>query len=682
MIDDFQWADPASLDLVDHLSGALGTGRVIIVVAVRTHATDQADGLITALSSISRLPTHVRLTLRGLSADETRQVVAHEIGREPMEQSVKAIYERAEGNPFFIGELVRLVADDPDTSAEDLVRQRVPTAVGEVVRRRLSLLPEETISLLEAAAVVGRESEIGVLARVADRDLEACLDAAEPALAHHVLMEPPGSIGTFRFTHALVQDAVLATVSTRRRALLHRRAAEAIVEVSGDTEDTAEIIAAHLVEAVPLGGRRAAAEALERAATVAEGRFAYETALELLQRAVVLRGASGSMPSDLEAELLAICRLTEIRRRVHGYNGGVDDVPLDRARQLADRTGRHDLLVELLWAEWAAAKVGGDVAVADHLAAQFAELSTSADDPVVRRLGSGVHGIHLGQIGRAGEAAAQLDIALQVERDDDGRLGKPTIGEGRAEERDLFLYGYWALTHEVVGDLDDGPQRFADVAAAQPGPYYELAALNFDSYAGAIIGDVDRAARAGRRVIAADPGIDFPFFTGGSALNLAWALSEMGEVEEAVDLYDEWLPIMVGSGIRTGLPLYHAHHALVLLRAERLADAEAAARSVVAGGRGDGRASVGADRRDGPGRGAAGRRRGPRRGRRRPRGHDRPRHGGGRARAGAAGSSHRPPPRPRRADGRGPPFGRRRVLTRRPGRAPLSGLGGSALRGW
>ena len=351
--------------------------------------------------------------------------------------------------------------------SESRRRTTSPTAVG---TRRLSLLPEETISLLEAAAVVGRESEIGVLARVADRDLETCLDAAEPALAHHVLMEPPGSIGTFRFTHALVQDAVLATVSTRRRALLHRRAAEAIVEVSGDTEDTAEIIAAHLVEAVPLGGRRAAAEALERAATVAEGRFAYETALNLLQRAVVLRGASGSMPSDLAAELLAICRLTEIRRRVHGYNGGVDDVPLERARQLADRTGRHDLLVELLWAEWAAAKVGGDVAVADHLAAQFAELSTSADDSVVRRLGSGVHGIHLGQIGRAGEAAAQLDIALQVERDDDGRLGKPTIGEGRAEERDLFLYGYWALTHEVVGDLDDGPQRFAEVASAQPGP--------------------------------------------------------------------------------------------------------------------------------------------------------------------------------------------------------------------
>ena len=328
IIDDVQWADPASLGLIDHLAGTLSTGRTLIALAARTHATDQAGELITALSSISRLPTHVRLPLRGLSADETRQIVAHEIGREPQAEPVQAIHDRAEGNPFFIGELVRLVTDDPDTSADDLVRQRVPTAVGEVVRRRLSLLPDETISLLEAAAVIGREAEIGVLARVADRDLEACLDAAEPALAHHVLVEPPGSIGTFRFAHALVQDAVLATVSTRRHALLHRRAAEAIIEVSGDTDDTAEIIAAHLVEAVPLGGRREAADALERAASVAEGRYAYETALELLRRTVVLRGASGSTPADLEAELLAICRLTEMRRRVHGYNGGVDDVPL------------------------------------------------------------------------------------------------------------------------------------------------------------------------------------------------------------------------------------------------------------------------------------------------------------------------------------------------------------------
>ena len=576
LIDDLQWSDPASLDLVEHLAGSLSAAAVVIAVAVRPVEIDRDDGLIAALAAISRLPNHARISLRGLSADETRRVVAHEIGHEPLSQSVEAIHQRAEGNPFFIGELTRLVIEDPDTSADDLIKRRVPTAVGEVVRRRLGLLPAETNSLLEAAAVIGRDAELGVLARVADLDLEACLDAAQPALAHHVLVEPPGAIGTLRFAHALVQEAVLSAVPTRRRAQLHRAAAAAILALSGETEDTAEIIAHHLWEAVPLGGRREAAAALERAATVAEGRYAYESAVELLAQAVHLRGASGSEAEDLEAELLAICRLAEMRRRVYGYSGAVDDLPLERARQLAERTGRVDLLAELLWAEWAGAKVGGDSPVARKLAEHLHDLGRSTDDPIIRRLGLGVYGIYLAQVGRAAEGGALLDESLGVERDAEGRLGVPVFISEESRERDLFLYGYWCLTHEAIGDLEDGTARFDEIAVGGSGPYYSLAALNFDSYAGALTGDVQRAARSARRVLAADPDNDFPFFTGGSALNLAWALSEMGEIEEAVDLYEQYLPIMVSSGIRTGLPLYQANHALVLLRAGQMEAARAA----------------------------------------------------------------------------------------------------------
>jgi hypothetical protein len=152
----------------------------------------------------------------------------------------------------------------------------------------------------------------------------------------------------------LVREVVADDVSALRRARIHLAVADALDERSGVLDDAAEILAEHLWAAAPLGVGQRAAEALEHAAEVAVRRYAFESAEGLLARAAQLRRTAGSKASDIEAELVTSCRLLSIQRSVHGYASVARSPHLRRAKELARRGERVDILARLLWTEWAA----------------------------------------------------------------------------------------------------------------------------------------------------------------------------------------------------------------------------------------------------------------------------------------------------------------------------------------
>ncbi|MFB7294026.1 BTAD domain-containing putative transcriptional regulator, partial [Actinacidiphila glaucinigra] len=108
ILDDLQWADATSLQLLDHLAGRLPRGAAIIG-ALRDRAPTVSPGLSRVLAAASRRPGHRRFRLGPLGPADVAELVRHEAGQDPDEGVARAIYARTSGNPFFVRELSRLL---------------------------------------------------------------------------------------------------------------------------------------------------------------------------------------------------------------------------------------------------------------------------------------------------------------------------------------------------------------------------------------------------------------------------------------------------------------------------------------------------------------------------------------------------------------------------------------------
>lgn len=284
VLDDLQWADGPSLELLAHLARDAADARLLVVGAYRP------------AELAARLPG-TRLELRGLTSDE----VGAALPGVPPERAA-AVVARAEGNPFLVGELVRAWrAGMPDDA--------VPSAVRDVVRARLHRLPPGCRARLSEAAVLGREVDADLLGAVAGVPAGAALDDLAPAVADGLLERPAGRTG-LRFAHDLVREAVLVDADAGR---VHARAA-AVLADRADDPDVLPVLAAHALAAGPHGDRGAAVAWAVRAAELATERRAHEDAARFYDGAV--DAARGVLGPDARRPLL----LAAARARAGGHD--------------------------------------------------------------------------------------------------------------------------------------------------------------------------------------------------------------------------------------------------------------------------------------------------------------------------------------------------------------------------
>jgi DNA-binding SARP family transcriptional activator len=581
VLDDLQWADPASLQLLTFVAGQLVDRPVLLVCTVRELEVGRNDGVVEALAALSRAPGTRRIFLRGLSDRATAELVDVASGH-PVDAHVAAeIQERADGNPFFATELARLVvAERGGAGAAGAVSPGgdVPSSVRDVVRRRIALLPQETIAMLQVAAVIGRDVELDLLTAASGDAIDTVLDAIEPAVVHRLLAPVPERPATFRFSHALVREVVADDVSALRRARIHLSVADALESTAGDLDDAAEIIAEHLWAAAAIGVGQRAAEALERAATVAVRRYAFEAAEGMLERAVQLRRTAGTTPRDIEAEVVSTSRLLSIQRSVHGYASIADSPHLRRAKELAQRADRADIHARLLWAEWAAYDTRCDFDRSDAIAQQLHELGARGYEPLARITGLASLGISRWHRGHVGEASALLDDACRAAAD----AAVPTATLGLDLEVVLLPYPFARYLHVLTGDLDEvaGEAEFEALAAAAPDRYAVSLVQMFASAGAVTTGRPEWAERAARRGIDADPEGTFSFWGRGLHGYLAAALILQGRVDEGLSTIDAAIDRFIEAGGRTGVVVYKAARAEGLAAAGRIdaaVDAVAAA---------------------------------------------------------------------------------------------------------
>ncbi|MEU5727252.1 BREX system ATP-binding domain-containing protein [Micromonospora sp. NPDC047738] len=344
VIDDVHLADAASLRLLTHLAGGLSRLPILVLATMRAEPGDHDQPLREMLGALANERGVERVTLPPFSAADVRDYLRSG-AVEPDVAVVAALHERTGGNPFYLRELLRLLASEHPggwTNQEVIAESAVPESIRDVIGRRIARMPEETQALLRAAAVIGRDVDTVLLENAAGLDYERVLSLLEPAVASGLLVEVPDG-WNYRFAHSLVRDALYAELSRLQRARVHRRVGEAL-EGLHRAEDLATIglLAHHFAAAARIGASAKAVSYARRAAELAEAQLAYDEAVEFLTVALAALDPTGADAVSCRCELLV--QLGKARRLAGDVVGA--RVALNEAVALGTRLGDDSLVID------------------------------------------------------------------------------------------------------------------------------------------------------------------------------------------------------------------------------------------------------------------------------------------------------------------------------------------------
>lgn len=314
VLDDLQWAARPTLLLLRHVVRAPELSRVLILGSYRSTEAD-TNGFGEALGELRRERLVTQIRVDGLSEPETAELIRLRAGRPPTAALARALHAETEGNPFFIEEIVRHLADAGvrlDLADErELERAGLPEGVKEVIARRLSRLDTAAVEWLRVAAVIGRDFELSLLEQVLSTDEDEFLNALEAALAAGLVVEPARDPGRYLFSHALIRETLYDGMSVPRRARTHRRVGEAL-EARGDDADLAAL-ALHFTRAAEAQDAERAIEYGRRAGAQATEMLAHE--LAVAQYAQALEAQERFEPGNAARRLELLLALGEARVR-------------------------------------------------------------------------------------------------------------------------------------------------------------------------------------------------------------------------------------------------------------------------------------------------------------------------------------------------------------------------------
>jgi DNA-binding SARP family transcriptional activator/tetratricopeptide (TPR) repeat protein len=573
VLDDLHWADAASLALLEFLAADLTGARILVLATYRETDLARAPRLADTLGVLARLPGADRLALHGLGVEEVAGLIRAHAGAEPGPGLAEAVHRRTEGNPFFVTELLRL--GHPGRLAERLVGGPVPAGVRDVIRRRVARLPGDARALLDTAAVVGRDVDLRLVARLSGLQGDLGLAAAETAVAAGLLATVPGQAGSYRFTHALVRETLAGDLAPLHRARLHERVALALLEAYGQDAEHAGQVAEHLWASLPTGDLGWALAAQARAAEVAWAGLAYERAETLLERASgLLRSLpTAEAPSDVDLEVHI--RLGSLGSARYGYTPAVRQA-FERARALAERTDRPGDLLSALLGLSATAVVRGDLAAAGELTETALELSGQVlgPAPALGHLGVGIVAFYRGRLAAARQ---HFIMALDAWRGAGDAPPRGVLSGPPASARpEVMAPSYDALAACLMGDAAAATGRIqAAVAAAETSgePYAQAFVHSFHARLGVLEGDHARAREAATRAIGVAEEHGFPLLAAHAVIPLGWAQAGNGEPRGGLVAIESGLATLHGSGQRILTPYHRSLQAEVLLA---LGDAGAA----------------------------------------------------------------------------------------------------------
>jgi class 3 adenylate cyclase len=336
VLDDLHWADEPSLLLLRFAARELASSGLLILGTYRDVELGRHHPLARVLGEISGIEGSARLPLKGLGVGAVERYIEMTSGAPSPPGLAEAVQEQTAGNPFFVGEVVRLLASEGKLTAGARVAElQIPQGVREVVGRRLDRLSDETNAALGVAAVIGRDFDEQLVARVVKQSPAELMRAAREAIAERLVTELGD--GRYSFAHALVRDTLYEELSPPKRSALHQRTGLAIEEIcGGNVEERLGELAHHFLEAAPRGDLAKAIDYAQRAGAQDMEQLAYEDAVDVYGRALEVLDLMDEPDESLRCSLLLALGGAEAKSSRVADARDAFDLAVESARRLDD----------------------------------------------------------------------------------------------------------------------------------------------------------------------------------------------------------------------------------------------------------------------------------------------------------------------------------------------------------
>jgi DNA-binding CsgD family transcriptional regulator len=321
LMDDLQWADSATLQLLVHVARRSRGAPILFVGAYRAGEAAENSAFERAVIELSRQRLLVEAPLARLSEPDLRLLAGTQLDGTLPPEVVRRLSVQSEGNPFVAEELLRswretgtLVQHDGEWSLTDRDSAGFPSGILSSVRRRLSRLEPEVVDTLTGASIIGRSFEVTLLAAVMGEETvtveRRLLNAQQARLVREVLP------GTFQFSHDTIRECLYMQVGSAERQLRHEAIGRRLESSSADNSARRQAeLAFHFarspdrVKGVSYS-RQAADRALQDYAFEEAMRY-YREALDLSQREdpeygqLLLRRATAARLAEAHAEAVS-----------------------------------------------------------------------------------------------------------------------------------------------------------------------------------------------------------------------------------------------------------------------------------------------------------------------------------------------------------------------------------------
>ena len=558
--EDIHWAEPPLLDLIEHLADWV-RAPVLILCLARPELLDARPGW-----GGGRVRS-TAISLEPLSEEESAELVEHLLnqlagaaGERPRSLPQEAI-DRAEGNPLFVEETIRMLIESGGSKAET---DRVPDTLQALIAARIDHLAPEAKTLLQRASVIGRVFWKGALGYLSPDVPEQDAPLDDLLQREFLLREPRSSISgetAYRFKHALIREVAYVGMAKLARAQYHARFAEWLAERTG--EELVEIRAYHLDQAVefltelegapPEELAAETAEALVKAAKRAIAREAYGNARTLALRAVELR-------STLAARYIAARAAWRLQdwHAVQVEMAKVRDQAVDE-----DETVIRALALTALGE--ALIKREADAVGARALVDEALELLAGEDDPVAHFDALSARAMVGAWLGSQEDYVRFMERAYSIALD--------------ARRKDLQTIAAQALAgaHLVALELDEAElliTRALELAGESGSVRARMSATLSYGWFLRLKGEYDAAETVIQEVRATAEELGLEPTIAASLLTLGWIARRQGELRKSEKLFREAVRLTSGRGDRGLLPDYQAALATTLADLGKIDEAE------------------------------------------------------------------------------------------------------------
>ncbi len=542
IIEDMQWADRSTLDLLSFLVATLTQERLLVVASFRSSDLHPGHPLRAVLAELGRSGRTRRLELARFTEVEHTEFLTAMIGTAPSHSLVRQVFELSDGNAYFAEELAAAGAIDGPSGD----RGPLPRSIHDVVLARVEVLPADARYVLDVIATAGRKIRHQLLAAVSELPEDRLTGALRACVAHHVLVTDQVA-GTYVFRHAIAREVVYEDVLPGERARLHAALAHALTArprlSPSDGPAFAAELAHHWHEAGELPSALAAAVA---AASIAAHSCAFAESRQLHQRALLLwhrvpdpAGIAGASRRQLLERGAEAARWAgQIATAIEWVQEALREIPPDgpptERAALWERLGRY---------RWEAGDGEGSVAAYEEA------IDTLAGEPP-----SGLRASALGGQATAYVLAGRYSVGLRLATEAVGMAR--AVGARSAESRALNMAGV-ALT--MTGDPEEGVRSLRaalEIAETMADPEELFRAYSNLGFALEKAGRLEDSLRVARSGLGRSRDLSVELTGGGVLLtNAAAVLSLLGRWDEVVDVATDALHRDVPAGFAMYLHL-------------------------------------------------------------------------------------------------------------------------------